>query len=428
MSSNSAPLDIIIIGGGLAGMAAAGYLREHHNVTILERSKLDFTNNDYSMSIVSNAYKLLIKQGVDDTNLQSVNFKRIWMCGQDGTVREAVFDTLPTYGAPSVFARRSKIHSELHRFATDDSRSGKPVQVVDNIKIMSIDVQSGEIIAENGKTYRGDLIVGADGINSAVRAAILSTEIGPTDMSVGTSAVLTGLAAYMLIVPASVIRSDPYLAFMAGENGGLASWSGGDGNKKRMLVYPADSECFQIIAYHPEDAWTHLFEQSKSSIIKGVPADRVLEDFSDFHPSLKNMLSHSSTSDVWRIRDIEPLPLWHAGKAILIGDAAHAITPFIGQGCNIAIEDAEALGYFFRDVSTQAQLNGALDSFESLRVPRAHMLQFSSRQAGGLLREEDKVKAGKFDPHAFRAKVYSYPGAEEAWKSMQTPTTDQTQV
>jgi salicylate hydroxylase len=421
MSFDSSRLEIIIAGGGLAGMATAGYLRKHHNVTVLERSKLDFSSNDYAMSIVSNAYKLMIKQGVDETNLQPTILSRIWICDQNGTVlREAVFDTLQTYGASSVFTRRSRLHSELHRFATDDSRPGKPAQVVDNVKIVSVDVQSGEIITESGEMYRGDLIVGADGINSAVRAAVLSTHKGSVDVSEGTAALPTGLAAYMSTVPASFIHSEPKLAFQAGENAGMAAWHGSDGGKRRILAYPADSEHFQIVAYHSDEAWTEQFERNKTSIIKNVPADRVLEDFEDFHPSVKKMLSHSTTSDVWRIRDIEPLPLWHAGKAILIGDAAHAITPHLGQGCNIAIEDAEALGYFFRDVSNPAQLTQALESFESLRVPRAHMVQFLSRQAGGLLRGAEKDKAGKFDTDAFRAKVYSYPGAEDAWKAMQT--------
>jgi salicylate hydroxylase len=216
----------------------------------------------------------------------------------------------------------------------------------------------------------------------------------------------------MSIVPASIIRSDPNLAFQAGENAGLANWYGTDDSRRRVLAYPADSEHFQIVAYHPEDAWVEQFERNKSSIIKHVPAQRVLEDFVNFHPSVKKMLSYSTVSDVWRIRDIDPLPLWHAGKAILIGDAAHAMTPRmygrcspthlshfrpldVGQGCNIAIEDAEALGYFFRDVSNGTQLTEALESFETLRVPRAHLVQFSSRQAGGLLRGEDKDRAGK---------------------------------
>jgi salicylate hydroxylase len=72
----------------------------------------------------------------------------------------------------------------------------------------------------------------------------------------------------------------------------------------------------------------------------------------------------------------------------------HLVVDF-GQGCNIAIEDGEALGYFLRDLTSVAQIPAALESFEAIRIPRAHMVQFASRQVGGLLSEEERKKAGQ---------------------------------
>lgn len=93
----------------------------------------------------------------------------------------------------------------------------------------------------------------------------------------------------------------------------------------------------------------------------------------------------------------------------MIGDAAHAVTPRapvsfpfpsayecaidFGQGCNIAIEDGEALDYFLRDVTSAAQIPAALEDFETIRIPRAPMVQFAIRQVGRLPNEEERKKA-----------------------------------
>jgi len=208
---------------------------------------------------------------------------------------------------------------------------------------------------------------------------------------------------------------------------GICHWEEPGERKLRVLCYPCDNkEYFQVFAYIPETLWVEEFEKNKTSIIRGIPAERVLKDFESFHPVVKKLLSHSPTSDLWRIRDIEPLDDWIAGKTILIGDAAHATTPHIGQGCNIAIEDSEALGYLFRgttlptSTSTNVpapEITNRLAIFQSLRMKRAHLVQFTSRQAGGLLKGEAKEKAGEFDRAAFAKMIYGYTGFEDAYKA-----------
>lgn len=92
-------------------------------------------------------------------------------------------------------------------------------------------------------------------------------------------------------------------------------------------------------------------------------------------------------------------------------------TKDVGQGCNIAIEDAEALSFFLRDATGLEDVNLRLKNFERLRIGRAHHVQFSSRQVGGILRGPQKENAGEFDRVAFARTIYSYEGAEEAQKA-----------
>ena len=91
----------------------------------------------------------------------------------------------------------------------------------------------------------------------------------------------------------------------------------------------------------------------------------------------------------------------------------------VGQGCNIAIEDAEALGFVFRGVSGPGAVAERLALFEELRMARAHHVQFSSRQLGGVLSDDQKkTNPGPFDRAAFAQTMYGYKGAEAAYQTL----------
>ncbi|KAF7365592.1 FAD/NAD(P)-binding domain-containing protein [Mycena venus] len=357
------------------------------------------------MSIAPNTHRLLLEQGIKDSQLKASPLTYVWRGGSDGKVlSESLSESLARFGATTIFTRRSRLHAALYGLATGDLRPGKPAQVIEEVKISEVDVAAGMITAESGETYRADLIIGADGINSAVRAAVL---LANSDSVNGVAPLLTGVAAYQCTVPIAVLRDDPSL----------------DEPRTRFIFFPADEENLQVVAYHPEDDWVAQFEQSRSSIIKDIPAERAVQDFLEFHPSLQNLLTSATTRDVWRIRDLAQFPKWHSGKAILIGDAAHAVTPHFGQGCNIAIEDGEALGYFLRNLPSAVQIPAALESFETIRIPRAHMVQLACHRVGGLLTAEEQKNAGPFNYPEFVGKLYGYTSAENTWEALKVGTT-----
>ncbi|KAK9772853.1 putative FAD-binding domain-containing protein [Seiridium cardinale] len=407
------PLKIIIVGGGIGGLAAAGYLRAHHQVTVLERSKLNSSTEDYGLSVVANAFGLLQKAGVNHENLDTVFMTHIWARNHvNEEMRTIHFDTRSRFGgAPSVLVKRAKIQAELVRLATSSEFPGEPALIREGARVSGLDIDGGKVMLEDGSTVEGDLIVGADGIGSIVRSAIFDGEASaPAPQT-------HDLLLFMTKASIQDIRSDPELAFLAEptKQAGLTTCYPPEGPqaKKRMLMYHVSPFELQVLGYTTEKEFADQFESGKTTIIKDVPASRVVDEFSTGFPrSFVNLFRHGSI-DAWRIRDVPPIQRWARGKAVLIGDAAHAVTPHAGQGCNITIEDAEALGYVLRDVHSPTEIAPAIEKFVGLRKERAQYVARRSRELGNIQSEDDK-SYGPIGPEAFSKIIYSYQGAEAA--------------
>src|ERR1700712_3459297 len=88
------------------------------------------------------------------------------------SIADVQFDTRKTVGAPSIFTKRSQIVAEIRRLATDPSRPGTPTRVIVDAKVIKIDISTLTVQTADGNSYTGDIIVGADGINSIVRTSI----------------------------------------------------------------------------------------------------------------------------------------------------------------------------------------------------------------------------------------------------------------
>ncbi|KAF8309336.1 FAD/NAD(P)-binding domain-containing protein [Clavulina sp. PMI_390] len=436
MSTDARRLQIIIVGAGLGGLSAALFLREHHDVTILERSVEPFPD-DYGISVVANAYGLLQKRGVNEENFPHCILNHMRLRDKDNkSIADVMFDTRRTVGAPSIFAKRSALAAEITRLATDPSLPGTPTSIIRGARVVGVDVSKAEVVMSDGQKYSGDVLIGADGINSLVRTAVIehhraagsSFASGPEDWQPRAS----GVIAYVSAVPREVFDADPDLQFQAeiDNSAGLTTSYGaaGMGSKTRVLIYPISKTHFQVVGYHPEEAWADEFNKTKSSIIKSVSTERAVEDFTDFHPSIKKLFSVTfelSSPDVWRIRDLAPLPTWSAGRAMLIGDAAHAATPHTGHGANMAMEDGEALGYILRDITgplldspekLDATIKERFSVFESIRVTRSQYVQKAALLAGGLLPPSE----GRFNPQLFSRTMHYYAGAEAVINSPAT--------
>jgi salicylate hydroxylase len=417
------PLKIIIVGGGIGGLALAAFLRPHgHQVTILERSQLRSGEVDYGLSVVSNAFGLLQKLGVDAKRLEAITMTHFWIRDHENKELQTTDFRAKGGSAPSVLCYRSTLQLELLRLATSKDLPGQPAEIVRGVKIRDVDVHTGDVrMYDHPRVFQGNLVMGADGINSTVRAAIAKkfhSEWKP---------VTHDLLAFTVQLPVHLFKERKELGGLGFDylgdpekQAGLVLFSPAKGAdpKKRILLYHVSKHMVQVVGYTTEKEFAQQFDSKNTTIVKDVPIDRVVQEFKDdFSPNICKLFKispHEGAThiDAWQIRDLEPLPRWGISRAIVIGDAAHAVTPHAGQGCNITIEDAEALAFLLKDASNDQGLSELRQRFEDVRKKRAEYVARRSRQIGNVASKEDWDK-GAISEQEFAKEIYGYKGVEQ---------------
>jgi salicylate hydroxylase len=128
--------------------------------------------------------------------------------------------------------------------------------------------------------------------------------------------------------------------------------------------------------------WMH--EGSVVDVQEEVPA----ASFRDWHPAVTEMIEAASSPIRWGLFTVRPLPRWHRGRVVVLGDAAHGMLPHHGQGANTTIEDAFALAALLAETKPD-DLEPALVRFAKLRRARTRQIQRSSWVTSSLLHLPD---------------------------------------
>jgi 2-polyprenyl-6-methoxyphenol hydroxylase-like FAD-dependent oxidoreductase len=129
--------------------------------------------------------------------------------------------------------------------------------------------------------------------------------------------------------------------------------------------------------------WSNLFREREftredlalnTDTLKGELLDR----FGGYSSPVPELISRTTNVRRLNVYDVRSLPIWHRGRIVLIGDAAHAVSPNAGQGASLALEDAMYLARLLRDASYEI----AFERFERDRKPRAEMVVAEGRRRG----------------------------------------------
>jgi salicylate hydroxylase len=373
--SSSTPFRIVIVGGGIAGMAAAIALRgPNRKITILERSRLS-TEIGATISLQPNAVRILQDAwGLNDlleatSGMVDRGFRLYNVHGD--RVNELSFQNNTKYGADRIMWHRQDLHSFLKKTATTGDNAAS---LRTSACVTECDPESGTITLEDGEKIEADLVIAADGIHSKLRATVLGKE---------TTARPTGLSAYRLMMPSKEIEQrapafaacvqprDPYTSMIMAHD-------------CRIIMGPArNGELYSVVGLVPDDQMNEDPDRAQSWVNAGDPK-KMLSTFAEFPQWTKDMLHLAKDIGLWQLRDLDPLDSWVRGRVILIGDAAHAMLPTQGQGASQAIEDAEALGAFFSDIDSRpssGQVASVLDRVFKTRHARATLIQQFSRDS-----------------------------------------------
>ncbi|KAJ7149950.1 FAD/NAD(P)-binding domain-containing protein [Mycena filopes] len=406
------PLHIIVVGAGLVGFAAAVALRRQgHHVEIHETSGFK-TELGAGLAIPPNTLRGLIGLGCSIPNLDPVENLCFTSMAYDGSVgmRSDKTDYEASYGLPWLMVHRVDLHNELRRLALDVYLDGPPVLLHLNHRVISCDIDACSVTLEDGTTHTADLIIGADGIRSTIRPFVLGEDI-PIPPS--------RTAGFRWLTDAKELDPYPELDWIVkdaplGARLISAPVRGGSQNidHRTIIIYACrGGTLVNVLAVHED-----VRDQDSAAWNAPITQQQLLDFFHDYHPRFKRLLGLADDIHIWQMRVVPPLRTWVNKRVCLLGDAAHASLPTLGQGFGMGLEDAIALATLLPKSTDPRTIEARLVAYEALRKERAEYVARESFE-----QQHVPAKRGLYlRSSEMRDKVMAYDVKHEAERLLRT--------
>ena len=350
--ANHLKMKVLIAGAGIGGLTAALCLLERGiEVQIFEQSKV-LGEVGAGIQLPPNAIKVFETLGVSAA-LQKRAFAPIALearLGEDGRKIFSVPIDTKRWGGPYLTIHRADYIDVLKSKVLE--RSPRSLNL--NTKIVSFESsKSGvQLLTSNRKIINGDVLIGADGIRSAVREQMFGAD----------QPRFTGNVAWRAVVPASALEASPRPTSCA--------WFG---RGKHAVTYPLrGGELVNFVGVVEQENPLKEGWRERGDIT-GLKAD--FEGWDSYLTEVINSISLEALFR-WGLYDRAPFESWTTGHAALLGDAAHPMLPFMAQGAAMAVEDGWVLA---DELSHSENIGAALSRYEARRKPRASMVQAASR-------------------------------------------------
>lgn len=393
----------IVVGAGIGGLTAAVALRRAGiDVTLCERA-CQLRAAGFGLSVQSNAMTALRTLGMGlDQELLGVGGRvtTFTVREPDGTLirrlEMAPADAL--LGAPSVVVARSDFHELLLRAAGGDVRVETAAEAV---RFENRDDGVALHLAD-GRTLRADVLIGADGINSKVRAQLHGASASRSG----------GFVCWLALAPFR------HPAFAQGES--VHFWGRGmrfgvhDIGRSGYRKDHENTYWWGTMSTHPDLAGNWPYGK-----------DDLLRRFHSWSPDIGEIIAATPGSDILALpgQDRPTLPWWGRGRVTLLGDAAHPMLPSLGQGANSAIEDAVVLGHA---LARHTDPVAALRDYERRRLSRTNALVDGSRSLCRFEQTTSRVVAvarNRFIRHASQKRLMDTMTKPMTWPGFGTEQT-----
>ncbi|MDB5531757.1 MAG: salicylate 1-monooxygenase [Hyphomicrobiales bacterium] len=378
-------MKIAIVGGGIGGLnTALAMSQAGFAVTVYERAA-QLVDQGAGITLAPNATRVLYHLGVGpDLEATSVTPPMTeYRHYRTGRVifRMMTKDFRELYGAPYMRLHRWDLqHALITRLADTAPGALRLGSCVDRVEPGNGQVQ---LRFADGRSEIADVVIAADGIRSTIREALFNP----------APPVFTGFVAWRGLVDTADLPQHLHESAVAFGQGRHIN---------RYLVRRGELLNFVAVAHRNKweaEGWTIP-----------APLDEFLEEFSSFDEGTRTVISRPVLGQVfkWGLFGRPWLEEWSSGRVVLLGDAAHPMLPFLGQGAANAIEDAMILARCLKSEATPEQ---AFALYQRTRGPRARAATDEAAKRG------DRY-LGEPDADSLKG---NEPGAEYAYDAVSTP-------
>ncbi len=352
------PLHLLVAGGGIGGLAAAYVLgRSGHQVTVLEQSAA-FGEIGAGIQLGPNIFRMFDHLGLTEA-VRQVAFFPPGLGMNDVRTGERVVRVPLGDAVRAVYGYDYGViyRADLHQVFLDACQKLPTVTLRTNAKAESFeqDARGVRVRLASGETLTSDALIGADGLWSRIREAVVGD--GKPRVS--------GHIAYRAVlkredVPAHLWNDDVLL------------WGG---EKTHLVHYPLRrGELFNLVAvFHSnkyDEGWNTFGDTAELN-----------ERFAQAVPQVRELLERIETWKMWVLCDREPVANWSQGRVTLLGDAAHPMLQYLAQGAGQAIEDAVVLGKALEKFGDPAT---AFVNYQQARYLRTGRVQLTARFYGDI--------------------------------------------
>lgn len=348
--------DVAIVGGGIGGMVAAIALGARgHRVRVFEQTPR-FARVGADINLTPNAVRALdgLGAGVGEALRRTAarptyRISRTWDSGKETSRLEMAGVAESSYGSPQLTLHRADLLAAL-----ENALPAGSLQLGRRATGLAESEDEVRLSFDDGSAEPAEVVVGADGIHSVVRTAILGEEHPD----------FTGVVAFRAVVPTERLMGVPNLD-------AFTKWWGPD-PETQIVTFPLNPgrDTF-VFATAPQDSWTEESWTAPGSV------DELRAMYADFHPEARALLAAADEVLKSALYVREPLPRWSTDRVTLLGDACHPMMPFMAQGAGQAIEDAVVLTRALDQVD--ADLAKQLHAYETARRDRTARIQIGSR-------------------------------------------------
>jgi len=355
--TKSQPLPILIAGGGIGGLTAALALSRHgFRVCLIEQAR-EFKEIGAGIQLGPNAFKMFDRLGITDQINTTAVFPESLLVMDSITAEEVTRIPLgekfrDRFRYPYALIHRADIHAVL-LLACQNSPL---IALVTSQKVVRFEDDGDRVMAytEDGKSFEGAALVGADGLWSTIRATVVAD--GPPRVS--------GHIAYRAVLATEEVPLHLRIPSMT-------LWAG---PRNHLVHYPLrGGELFNLVAVFHSDRYREGWDSA------GDP-DELKKRFQDVVPDVQTMLGKIESWRMWVLCDREPVKNWSHGRVTLLGDAAHPMLQYLAQGACMAIEDAVVLAEEMdRAAGDHAK---AFEAYQERRYLRTGRVQLTARLYG----------------------------------------------